>query len=63
MPQRGVFLFAVKPNRRLDAFYWQQPDSQGPTMWTSFFRMIASFFAPRPCDFGARLTAHYGLDV
>jgi hypothetical protein len=32
-------------------------------MWTNFFRAIANFFAPRPCDFGARLTAHYGLDV
>lgn len=32
-------------------------------MWTNFFRTIARLFAPRPCNYGERLTAHYGLDV
>lgn len=29
-------------------------------MWTAFFRAIGAMFAPRD-DFGARLSAHYGL--
>jgi len=61
----------VKPNRSPDAFYWQDASKEprngavigGPNMWTSFFRAIAQLFSPRPCDFGARLTAHYGLDA
>ncbi len=32
-------------------------------MWTKFFRAIANLLAPRPCNFGARLASHYGLDV
>lgn len=26
-------------------------------------KALAKFFAPRPDDFGARLTSHYGLDA
>ena len=31
-------------------------------MWTAVLRAISMLFAGRPDDFGARLTAHYGLN-
>lgn len=32
-------------------------------MWTNLIRAIVNLFTPRPCDYGARLASHYGLDV
>jgi hypothetical protein len=29
----------------------------------NIIRAIARFFTPRPDDFGARLTSHYGFDA
>lgn len=34
---------------------------QEPVM-SKFIAAILNFFRPRPDDFGARLTAHYGFD-
>ena len=31
-------------------------------MWNALLRAVSAFFAARTDDFGARLSAHYGLN-
>jgi hypothetical protein len=55
--------FGLKPNRSSVAFYWMPTRTFGGNDMLNIIRAIARFFTPRPDDFGARLTSHYGFDA